>query len=115
MARNDGPITPDDDARFYRNGRDGKGESSSRRASRAQVDDSPIDDRVIDLNDEEESPFLRAQKRVSVRRSAIPKKTAVRLRIVLVILVIAGFVGAAVYMTIQTSRVASPQCAAKHS
>ena len=98
MARNDGPITPDDDPQFYRNGRDGRSESSSRRASRAQIDDSPIDDRVIDLNDEEESPFLRAQKRVSVRRSAIPKKTAIRLRIVLVILVVATFLGLAVYM-----------------
>jgi cell division protein FtsQ len=93
MARNDGPTTPEDDAQFYRSGRDGKGESSPRRPSRAQIDDSPIDDRVVDLNDEEESPFLRAQKRVSVRRSAIPKKTAVRLRIVVIILTIAACLG----------------------
>jgi cell division protein FtsQ len=86
MARNDGPTTPEDDSQYYRGGRDGKAESSSRRASRAQIDDS-LDDRVVDLNDEEESPFLRAQKRVSVRRSAIPKKTAYRLRIVLLVLV----------------------------
>ena len=55
---------------------------------------------MIDLNDEEESPFLRAQKRVSVRRSAIPKKTANRLRIVLIILVAlaaVGSLGAMVY------------------
>jgi cell division protein FtsQ len=100
MARNDGPTTPEDDGQFYRGGRDGKAESSSRRASRAQLDDSPIDDRVIDLNDEEESPFLRAQKRVNVRRSAIPKKTANRLRLVLFSLVIVGAVGsvgAAIY------------------
>ena len=45
------------------------------------------------MNDEEESPFLRAQKRVSVRRSAIPKKTANRLRIVLIVLVILGAIG----------------------
>jgi cell division protein FtsQ len=99
MARNDGPTTPEDDSQFYR-GRDGKAESSSRRASRAQIDDSPLDDRVIDLNDEEESPFLRAQKRVNVRRSAIPKKTAVRLRLVLLILVVLAAitsVGAFIY------------------
>jgi len=93
MARNDGPTTPEEDGQFYRGGRDGKTESSSRRASRAQIDDSPIDDRVIDLNDEEESPFLRAQKRVNVRRSAIPKKTANRLRIVLIILVAGAAIG----------------------
>lgn len=100
MARNDGPTTPEDDSQFYRGGRDGKAESSSRRASRAQTDDSPLDDRVIDLNDEEESPFLRAQKRVNVRRSAIPKKTANRLRIVLLILVVIAVissVGAFIY------------------
>jgi cell division protein FtsQ len=37
------------------------------------------DDRLIDLNVNEESPFLRAQKRVSARRSTLPKKTAFRL------------------------------------
>ena len=37
------------------------------------------DVRLIDLDVEKESPFLRAQKRVSVRRTALPKKTATRL------------------------------------
>jgi len=37
------------------------------------------DVRLIDLDAEKESPFLRAQKRVSVRRAALPKKTAARL------------------------------------
>jgi cell division protein FtsQ len=37
------------------------------------------DVRLIDLDGEKESPFLRAQKRVSVRRTALPKKTATRL------------------------------------
>ena len=36
-----------------------------------------IDDaRLIDLDVDEESPFLRGQKRISARRSSIPKKTA---------------------------------------
>jgi len=37
------------------------------------------DSRLVDLDVPEESPFLRAQKRVSVRRSSLPKKTASRL------------------------------------
>lgn len=43
--------------------------------AREEVDDV----RLIDLDAEKESPFLRAQKRVSVRRAALPKKTATRL------------------------------------
>jgi cell division protein FtsQ len=46
-------------------------------------EDSPreeLDDaRLLDLDVDEESPFLRGQKRVSARRSALPKKTASRL------------------------------------
>jgi cell division protein FtsQ len=34
------------------------------------------DGRLLDLDVDEESPFLRAQKRVSARRSTLPKKTA---------------------------------------
>ncbi len=37
------------------------------------------DARLVDLDVAEESPFLRAQKRVSARRSSLPKKTAHRL------------------------------------
>ncbi len=46
-------------------------------------DESPreeLDDaRLVDLDVDEESPFLRGQKRVSARRSSLPKKTANRL------------------------------------
>ncbi len=39
--------------------------------------DLEMDDaRLLDLDVDEESPFLRAQKRVSARRSTLPKKTA---------------------------------------
>jgi cell division protein FtsQ len=41
-------------------------------AAREEVDDA----RLVDLDVDEESPFLRGQKRVSARRSALPKKTA---------------------------------------
>ncbi|MGA8501948.1 MAG: FtsQ-type POTRA domain-containing protein [Candidatus Sulfotelmatobacter sp.] len=37
------------------------------------------DARLMDLDVDEESPFLRGQKRVSARRSSLPKKTANRL------------------------------------
>ena len=42
---------------------------------RPELDDA----RLVDLDVDEESPFLRAQKRVSVRRSTLPKKTATRI------------------------------------
>lgn len=43
--------------------------------AREELDDA----RLLDLEAEKESPFLRAQKRVSARRSPLPKKTASRL------------------------------------
>jgi cell division protein FtsQ len=44
----------------------------------------PIDARVVDLQPEQDSPFLRTQKRVPVRRGPLPKKTAVKLKYVLI-------------------------------
>jgi len=44
-------------------------------SAREELDDA----RLLDLDAEQESPFLRAQKRVSVRRSPLPRKTATRL------------------------------------
>jgi len=35
-----------------------------------------LDARLVDLDVDEEAPFLRGQKRVSARRSSLPKKTA---------------------------------------
>ena len=52
---------------------------SGAEAARAQIHDSDMDARLVDLDVDEESPFLRAQKRVSARRSSLPKKTANRL------------------------------------
>src|SRR5579871_217561 len=43
--------------------------------ARAEIDDA----RLIDLDVNEESPFLRAQKRVPARKSSLPRKTASRL------------------------------------
>ncbi len=63
--------------------------------AREELDDA----RLLDLDAEKESPFLRAQKRVSVRRSPLPKKTAARL--LWVVIALAGLgataLGAAVF------------------
>jgi cell division protein FtsQ len=53
------------------------------------------DTRGLDLDVEEESPFLRAQKRVSVRRGTIPKKAANRLKWALIGVAILGIAGIA--------------------
>ncbi len=56
----------------------------------------PFDDaRLVDLEAEQESPFLRGQKRVSARRGSLPKKTANRLIWVGVALVLFAILGAA--------------------
>jgi cell division protein FtsQ len=56
----------------------------------------PFDDaRLVDLEAEQESPFLRGQKRVSVRRGSLPKKTANRLMWVTLALVALAILGAA--------------------
>src|SRR5437763_13444496 len=46
--------------------------STTNDSAREELDDA----RLLDLDAEKESPFLRAQKRVSVRRVPLPKKTA---------------------------------------
>jgi cell division protein FtsQ len=64
--------------------------------AREQLDDA----RLVDLDVDEESPFLRGQKRVSARRSSIPKKTASRLlwaSIAAVILCAAAIAAAGLY------------------
>jgi cell division protein FtsQ len=62
---------------------------------REEMDDSRLVD--LDLDVDEESPFLRGQKRVSARRSSLPKKTANRLlwAVVAAFVVCAGGVFAA--------------------
>ena len=58
-------------------------------------DESPLDARILDLDSETESPFLRGQKRVAVRRGALPRKAAGRLKITLVLLAFVACVGLA--------------------
>src|SRR5579862_7029690 len=65
-------------------------------SSREELDDA----RLIDLDVAEESPFLRGQKRVSARRSTLPRKTASRLLwafIVAAILCVAAVAAGSLY------------------
>src|SRR5437762_1700367 len=77
MARSSGSTTQEE---LY---------SAPGEAAREELDDA----RLLDLDAEKESPFLRAQKRVPARRSALPKKTATRL-LWCVALIIVGSLGA---------------------
>jgi cell division protein FtsQ len=64
--------------------------------ARQELDDA----RLVDLDVDEESPFLRGQKRVSARRSSLPKKTANRLLWAMAaaaVLCAAGIVAAGLY------------------
>jgi len=61
----------------------------------AQSRESFDDSRLVDLETEQESPFLRGQKRVSVRRGSLPRKTADRLLWIGVALALLAVVGAA--------------------
>jgi len=67
------------------------GDSQHRAPERELFDDA----RLVDLEAEQESPFLRGQKRVSVRRGSLPKKTANRLMWVALALVAFAILGAA--------------------
>ena len=83
------PGTRDDDSR--------PNNAADRDPSRRESFD---DTRVLDLESENESPFLRAQKRVAVRRGALPKKTAVGLKwvaLALAILFVVGIASASLY------------------
>jgi cell division protein FtsQ len=69
--------------------------ASEASARKRGYDESPLDARILDLDDEAESPFLRGQKRVSVRRGALPRKAASRVKIALLLIVIIGCFGLA--------------------
>ena len=67
---------------------------SESRASSRSYEESPLDARVLDLDrdDDGESPFLRGQKRVPVRRGALPRKAADRIKLLLLVLLLVGAV-----------------------
>jgi len=65
------------------------------RAPSRSYDDSPLDARILDLEEEGESPFLRGQKRVPVRRGTLPRKAAGRVKLLLIVLLAVGALGLA--------------------
>ena len=87
MARNQGP--PSDDP-FYRRGQ---------AARNSFVDDAlPLEAGLTEDDEEDDQQqFRRASKRVPVRRGALPRKTASRVRRVAVIVLVLAALGAAFY------------------
>src|SRR3954468_8312027 len=77
MSRFDDHFTPESDAPQAR-----KAAATLRAKNSKDEDDDTLDSRFddMDVEDEQESAFLRGQKRVTVRRSPLPKKTANRLK-----------------------------------
>src|SRR5579863_4034259 len=89
MARRESPTIPQEElySATAETAPDGFLRGESARASRrreyasgpspdSHAKDYLDDARLVDLDADEESPFLRAQKRVSARRTTLPKKTA---------------------------------------
>ena len=60
--------------------------------SGGRFEDGPLDGHLFDLDDEAESPFLRGQKRVPVKRAALPRKTLDRVKVLLIVLLAGGAV-----------------------
>jgi cell division protein FtsQ len=59
-------------------------------AANRRFEDGPVDSRFLDLDDEAESPFLRGQKRVPVRRGPLPRKALDRVKSMLLLLLLLG-------------------------
>jgi cell division protein FtsQ len=88
MARNQ--VPPSDDP-FYRRGQTGRNSFAD--------DALPLDAGLTEEDDEEEEQqqFRRVNKRVPVRRGALPRKTASRVRNGVVVLLVLAALGTAVY------------------
>lgn len=74
MSRNSGPLIPEREVLHQ------TGEPAF------SPDDSALSARVLDLDPDEQSPFLRTPRRVPVRRGAIPRKAAGRIKTAVVVL-----------------------------
>ncbi len=79
MARDNGQFTRDDE-------RPPRPPVGAVRDAVDEIDDT----RVIDLDNEEASPFLRGQKRVPVRRGPLPRRTARKVKVAAVVLLAAA-------------------------
>jgi len=82
MSRFDDHFTPESDAPQAR-----RAAATLRAKNSKDADDDALDSRFddMDVEDDPESAFLRGQKRVAVRRSPLPKKTANRLKKFLIV------------------------------
>jgi len=72
--------------------------AASDSAGRSRLaDESPLDARMLDLDDEAESPFLRGQKRVPVRRGPLPlpRNAAGRLKLAFLLIAVAAAIALA--------------------
>lgn len=68
--------------------------ASESRARKINLEDSPLDARMLDLEEESESPFLRGQKRVPVRRGPLPRKAASWVKVALLAAIVGGLLAA---------------------
>ena len=59
--------------------------AASEAARKNDLEDSPLDARMLDIDDEAESPFLRGQQRVPVRRGALPSRVKIALVLTLIV------------------------------
>jgi cell division protein FtsQ len=85
MARSQGSFTHEDEDSFRGAGVRHK---DSEYYVPGEVESSSLEDRIVDLDVVEQSPFLRGQKRVPVRRGPFRRGTANRLRAILLFLAI---------------------------
>jgi cell division protein FtsQ len=97
MVRNQGPIMPDDESTPVSRDDERENGGSFRRATKrapAGVDDD-LDNRFAGLDEEDGDgqQFRRAPRRVPVRRGAVTKKVAHRLKIAMIALIVVGAVG----------------------
>ena len=97
MARNQGPFIPDDESTPVSRPDEerGNGAPFRRGARRASTEvDEPDVDRFAALGEEDEDgqQFRRAPRRVPVRRGTVTKKTAHRIKILIVSLIVVGSV-----------------------
>ena len=81
---------------FYVPQREGRTRRPAAVAEQDKDLDRELDDRMLDLDADDESAFLRGQRRIPVRRGALPKKAANRLKQISLGLLVLGTLGAAV-------------------
>jgi cell division protein FtsQ len=86
MVRSQVSFTPEDEDSFR--GVGGRHKDSEGYVP-GEVESAALEDRIVDLDVVEQSPFLRGQKRVPVRHGPFQRSTANRLRSILLILAIA--------------------------